>query len=170
MSSRTGSSVLQRAYEDFNDRYFGGKLPRYRVEVVDRVSSARESGEVNRRAKLIRIQRNLLNVMRETLIHEMAHVRTNDFHGPRWKAEVQRLLQLGAPISPDELSRAPAVTREMVAGVASNLLCDRPGASFRDFVCWIADQHLCMSPAQALRRFPWIRRVYREAQEDSGTA
>lgn len=93
-------------FQEFNVRYFGGRLPSYRVDVgyaADWLFTQWDGLEIcdsvlYRGLRLIRIRvRKSEEEMVCSLLNEMAHVATNDFHGPKWAAEIERLVVEGAP-------------------------------------------------------------------------
>ena len=90
-----------QTFQDLNQQYFAGRLPRYQVIVAPQLRQA--NGKIVRRsyrtAEQIPTSAELLVTI---LLHEMAHAATNDHHGPRWRAEMQRLHALGAPVEDPE--------------------------------------------------------------------
>jgi hypothetical protein len=106
------SRHFQTLFDEFNVRYFAGKLPVYQVHVVfDLHRAAKEpvsgwfvsSGLI--RFEQLRIYIRYTNdpPMDETLIHEMAHAATNGDHGEEWLKEMARLKAEGAPVPDWEL-------------------------------------------------------------------
>src|SRR5215471_17966417 len=98
---------LRRLFREYNARYFGGRLPDYRLRSVEGITRLGEAGECNRRQRVIRILRSLDDDdSRNCLLHEMAHAATTSGHGKRWKAEMIRLRRAGAPLrGPDATVR-----------------------------------------------------------------
>ena len=93
---------LKRAYDDYNDRYFGGKLPDT-IKVKwsrtlpghGRWLSFAEGGII----EIAAWQRKYWMTWNLTLLHEMAHVATDheiEEHGPKWHREMRRLARSGA--------------------------------------------------------------------------
>jgi hypothetical protein len=120
-----GQSVLfQEMFNSFNDLYFEGRLPDYKILVVYDVRywetqrcgnrpsfppSAYASAFIDFPARQILI-RFLANssfgfTMPPILVHQMAHVATDGGHGENWIAEMTRLKRLGAPM--DECDFGP---------------------------------------------------------------
>jgi hypothetical protein len=100
------SSQFTELFQEFNTRYFGGRLPTYKVEVgyaADWLFTRWDGLEIcdsvhYRVLRLIRIRaRKSKEEMVCSLLNEMAHVATNDFHGPKWAAQIERLVVEGAP-------------------------------------------------------------------------
>lgn len=155
---------MQAAFDELNALYFGGRLSHYRVEVGPLPHGS--SGRIDRPRRRIRLAPG--DEMRATLLHEMAHAATNGHHGPRFKAEVERLRQLGAPVAEADcaLLRGPLapMTRALVVNTATDALCDHPGLTFAGFLRWFAWEYAATSQAAVLRRWPWIRGAFREAK------
>jgi hypothetical protein len=91
-------------FDDLNQRYFKGRLPRYRVRLVSAIPQPSGDigitwGQIDRRRKTITLRRAPAAELCENLLHEMAHAATNEWHGPKWLAEMKRLQALGAPIN-----------------------------------------------------------------------
>lgn len=114
---------LARLFSDFNSRYFGGRLPRYRVcfrEVIAGLTNE-HFGRHNRNRRTIFLFSGIRydkHVVAEMLLHEMIHAATGDYHGGRFWRECKRLLDAGAPLRPTWTGRervlrytSPEVTR-----------------------------------------------------------
>jgi hypothetical protein len=111
------SAVYQRMFHAFNDQYFEGRLPDYRILVVYSVyywevfhcgysqpllSAVSSWGFIDFRGKQI-FMRFLPHsssgwTMPGILLHEMAHAATDGEHGEDWQSEMSRLKRLGAPV------------------------------------------------------------------------
>jgi hypothetical protein len=116
------SAAFQEMFGTFNNRYFSGRLPDYKILVVYDVRywaiercgyprgvpfSAEASSFVDLPARQIFI-RYLAHYtrgqrMEEALIRQMAHAATDGDHGDAWKAEMKRVTELGAPVSSTDL-------------------------------------------------------------------
>ena len=94
---------LRAFFLDFNERYWGGRLPPHHIRCVDHITRLGESGDWNPRRRIIRIERGLDDGDAiSCLLHEMAHAATSGVHGMKWKAEMIRLREAGAPlVGPD---------------------------------------------------------------------
>lgn len=99
MVTHRESRILRDTYALYNRRYFGNKLPADVTCIwLDAGPLGRWDSDINR----IAINRKLKpwsKVWKETLLHEMAHVATDDEregHGPRWRKEMLRLARIGA--------------------------------------------------------------------------
>jgi SprT-like family len=87
---------VQRLFRRFNAKYFGGRLPNYRV-----IQSDLYGGDGLCRMKQREIHLSPIlqgSSLRTSLLHEMAHAATNGGHGALWQKEMRRLIRLGAPL------------------------------------------------------------------------
>ena len=107
------SKRYQALFIEFNARYFHGRLPPYRILVVELIPGRGDpSGLHQRTHKRILIRRSDDDDMNVTLLHEMAHAATVDNHNNRWRTEMQRLRQAGAPIPDGELRTLTHITKQ----------------------------------------------------------
>jgi hypothetical protein len=94
---------LQRLYDRYNQRFWDGRLQKYSLRVDDTLEFM---GLCNTTQRLILINPTKHPTdtgVRSTLLHEIAHAAApGDGHGYKFWAEVERLLQQGAPISVGE--------------------------------------------------------------------
>jgi hypothetical protein len=100
---RSGSPGLDAKFDEFNEKYFKGRLPKYQVYQGFN-HSPRILGECHSRKRIILIRYDLtpLDVL-DTLLHEMTHIRILG-HAHRFEREMKRLRDLGAPILASEFS------------------------------------------------------------------
>jgi hypothetical protein len=99
-------SRLQKLFEEYNRRYWQGRLPVYRV----RIDTSHRGAQCDRDERVIWMSLDC-DHPRIILLHEMAHAsprRGSSGHGRVWQSEVERVVQLGAP-----------------AGLAKELACYR---------------------------------------------
>ncbi len=90
----------QELFEQCNHEYFAGCLSGYTVVVRD--LQGLYAGEHKRKSHEIVIESSLSgDGLRRTLLHEMAHANSNDYHGKKWRQEMYRLAELGAPTQQD---------------------------------------------------------------------
>jgi hypothetical protein len=162
---------LNLLFEEFNRVYFNGRLPRYRVQIVDRIIRGFDAGKITRRKKLIQIRRGSLEKMAEILLHEMAHAATNERHAKRFQDEMRRLRVAGAPLAESDLheSDGPArLTRAFVRDVLEQeVFSSGQTQTLWQFVKWFHREYRHAPSASAfLRRFPWVRKLYSEAKLD----
>lgn len=107
MKTKWTENRLRALFSRYNQKYWRGRLPHYRIVIQD----LREAGCVGR--CLRRVRRIALDVgrhesdrsIRDTLLHEMCHAaagRDVYGHGYRFWQQVERLLRRGAPIGVSE--------------------------------------------------------------------
>ena len=119
---------LQEVFRAFNVQYFSGRLPEYRILVVNDVTDwqGKLLGDpdfpyavtgfidFSGRRIVIGVRAGLVPgaTIEGTLLHEMAHAATDGEHGDLWKAEIARLLLLGAPVNEFDLEdNSPAAEK-----------------------------------------------------------
>ena len=163
------SKRYQGLFDEFNARYFHGRLPPYRILVVEHIPGRwGPVGLHQRPPKRILIRRSDDDVMIVSLLHEMAHAATVDNHNTRWRTAMQRLRQAGAPI-PDEELRAPTrMTQQFIESQATAVLRSdaRVNWTLRQFVCGLVLQgEVAQSQAALLRQYPWVSRVFRDTKK-----
>jgi len=83
---------LLRHFDRFNQQYFGGRIPKYRI-VLDRFVG----GRCERERKTIFLASSDPEIL-GVLLHEMAHAITSGSHGKLFQSEIRRLNAAGAPI------------------------------------------------------------------------
>ena len=114
---------VQDLFDQYNNRYWRGRLPRYKVLVTDRYTG----GRCEKRQRMIYINPSTPAVVSRTLLHEMAHaaVRGNG-HNKVWLNEVKRIVRLGAPLKQELAGYASknAINREQVLGEFYDAGCE----------------------------------------------
>jgi hypothetical protein len=164
---------LRKLFQEFNQRYFGGKLPAYSVRFVSRdrgfapprlgLSSSPAifpgtQGYCHRSRRLIEIREGLARQETvSTLLHEMAHAATEGAHGMPWRREMLRLRELGAPLHGEdanvqlEWSHDDLSPRQMAFWrVAEELLMNEPQASLARTI-----EHFWLMEGFAHEDEPW---------------
>ena len=169
---------LRALFKNFNEQYFGGRLPTYAIHVVERMTSIGESGRWNKKRRLIEIQRGLSDdEATSILLHEMAHAATNGGHDVPWKKEMIRLREAGAPLASAELRISlddwdgKRVSRKHFRSVIQDALIDAPGMTLSAAIRWFASS---VGGAKTItefrKKYPWARAVFnnekREHAED----
>jgi hypothetical protein len=159
-----------RHFAAFNSRYFGGHLPHYSVAVRDRIrargaEAIDPDGWHDRRERRILLRRSDKASMEMTLLHEMVHAATNDFHGPLWRRELARVRALGAPAE-DPTPYTMRLNRKMVAASARDFLDEAGSSDFESFARCFLQEHGAGTVPRALRRFPWLKAVFTEVREE----
>ena len=158
---------LQALYEQFNERYFRRRLPRYRVRVSD---SAPAHGECRPKSHLILLRPMEPELQRQVLLHEMCHIGTSG-HGPRFKAKLQAVADQGEPYARRELEAiraAPPWNLEM-ANLRTKL--DEiaylfPRWRFNQLLKWAA-MTLGISPSEVREKVPWLKASWRTARREA---
>ena len=114
------SEKLQEMFQAFNVKYFSGRLPEYRILVVFDVPywqterlgyqvsepyAVRGFIDFSGRIILVGVRAGLIPgaTIQGTLLYEMVHAATDGEHGDLWKAEIARLVLLGAPVDEFDL-------------------------------------------------------------------
>jgi len=162
-------ATYQALFATYNQQYFAGRLPAYRVVVVSQITSMGEDGDCNRKLRRIRLRRDTKDNMIATLLHEMAHAATNEFHGPRWRQEIQHLVAAGAPLPPEEATLAPKPTLGLIRdAILDTLIAAAPTLAFRDFLRGYAQLYAVSAPS-LLRKYPSLPRIFTAAKQRYAT-
>ena len=164
------SKRYQALFDEFNARYFHGRLPPYRILVVEHIPGrGGPSGLHQRTHKRILIRHSDDDDTIVTLLHEMAHAATVDKHNNRWRTEMQRLRQAGAPIPDGELRTPTRMTKQFIEHKATEVLLsdDRLNWTLHQFVRGLVSQGEVAAHSQAalLRQYPWVSRVFRDTKK-----
>ena len=164
---------LRKLFHEFNERYFEGRLPDYRIRVVPYINRLGKSGHTDQKRKLIRILIGLSDEdAKSTLLHEMAHAATNEDHATAWKKEMIRLRKQEAPLVSSEFQNfslwsGRSVSQKHFRGGVQDVLGKEPNATLhqaiRDF---IHNDGGAESVAGFLRRYPWARRAFRVIKKE----
>ncbi len=97
ISNRGECKDPQNMFAEYNQLYFGGRLPQYKVLLTI------DHSRCERRKRRIYINPDGEDVS-VILLHEMVHAAVGSGHGKKWLDEVRRLIELGAPLQ-EELQR-----------------------------------------------------------------
>jgi len=159
---------LRALFKQFNEEYWGGRLPAHSIRVVVRMTSLGEWGRWLKKRRLIEIQRGLSGEdMISTLLHEMAHAATNGGHGMTWKRDMIRLRLAGAPLAnTDRVIRlddgyGKPIGRKQFRCAMQDLFSDAPELSLS-----CALRHFIRTEggpptiAAFLWKYPWARTVF----------
>lgn len=163
------ASVLSKRYQamfgEFNQRYFAGRLPPYQVYVVPDLHGGHD-GEVRRKFRAIHLKKRPEATMIPILLHEMAHVATNNFHARKWLEEMERLKQEGAPINEEDLEPDEIGLKKRISHYAFVLAMDDPRLTVRQFVRYlVSERGLADSQAQLRQRYPRADLILSEAKK-----
>jgi hypothetical protein len=86
----------QELFETYNQKFFGGRLPAYRIVRSSRYVTG-FNAKCRKKEREIHLGTELQGTeFKKCLLHEMAHAATNVGHGQRWLAEMHRLAEMGA--------------------------------------------------------------------------
>src|SRR6184192_574006 len=101
-SSMKKLQQFQELFQKFNNEYFNGRLPRYRIVLTDDCALG-SYGLCRKKEREIHLAASLSGKeLDKTLLHEMAHAAVpRRGHGRGWLAEMRRLANLGAPTNDD---------------------------------------------------------------------
>jgi hypothetical protein len=166
-------STGQDLFDEYNAKYFGGRLPRYRVRFVEfSLDRLGWEGECLPKRRLIRIREQLpkgTNLER-VLLHEMCHI-GNLGHGPRFRDQLRRLSNRGVAWAADEIAMyeaAPTWNQEManLRGRLDEAAGMNPRPTFTKLVASLAAD-LGMSPSRLRRAAPWLRAAWAAACRDA---
>jgi len=102
---------LRRLFGKYNRLYWSSDLPDYSVSLTKEFNRSR-CEEAQRTILINADSYESDSALRADLLHEMAHVATNIRHGKLWKAEMDRIRSLGAPVS--ELDFQPGIGRKEI--------------------------------------------------------
>ena len=157
---------LRKLFQEFNRRYFGDRLLPYSIR-VGRSTWLGESGSCDPKKKLIKIASGQPDERAvSTLLHEMAHAATNGNHGMRWKKEMMRLRQAGAPLAePDnqvtlEDWSGDRVSKQHFRAAMEDAVGGLPKIGLMQALRYFIFNYGVPSSARAfLRRYPWVREV-----------
>jgi hypothetical protein len=150
-----------RLFAEFNDRFFGSRLPRYRVVFTPRMRGF-HLGECLRERRLIRFRHELTGeALRHWLLHEMIHHFTSG-HGRAFQAHLARLVKQGEAWAADEIAmyqNAATWNQEManLRNKLGELAGLTPRWSFRKVATGLAHSYFQQSGPWLLRRAPWLR-------------
>jgi SprT-like family len=155
--------VNSQTFREMNQRYFAGRLPSYQVIVTSHLRHA--DGRIARRSRRIYLRPAPADMLLEALLHEMAHAATNDYHGPRWQAEMHRLQQLGAPVGPNPYLERVSLSRWLVLDKGYDAFYANPRLTDVQVARWLQYAYGFSSGHSLLRAYPWVRRALHDARQ-----
>jgi hypothetical protein len=85
-------------YDQLNQQFFRGRLPRFRVTRASKyfARGGMRFGFCSTKRRLILLDPNLsADRLRQTLLHEMCHVRGDENHGPPFRRQLRSLHRQG---------------------------------------------------------------------------
>ena len=159
---------LRTLFKQFNEEYWGGRLPAYSIRIVARMTSLGEWGRWLKKRRLIQILRGLSDEdMISTLLHEMAHAATNGGHGMPWKKDMIRLRSARAPLAnTDRVIRlddgyGKPISRNQFRCSMQDLYLDAPELTLSGALRYfIRTEGGPPTIAAFLRKYPWARTVF----------
>lgn len=100
------ASQYRQHFEWLNQRYFNNQLPAYRVSLQDPLIvpgvpvelSRYIAGYCDKKRRHIWLEAFPYPQAEGILMHEMAHIASNTWHGPLFRQEMRRLAALDAPL------------------------------------------------------------------------
>lgn len=156
---------LVQVFEDWNQRYFEGRLSEYRIVIRPSLPS---NGFFDRKRRRI-ILRNEFD--QRVLLHEMAH-QVSDYHGLKFMGELKRLIDLGAPGMQEEYDslkksmRAPgSEIAETIETVALDTALN-PRMTWADVRRYVA-REMGMTAASLDRKYPWAKATWRNERREA---
>ena len=160
--------ALQALFAEYNVRYFGGRLPRYRISLARRHDRAglgtRHGGECFPRTKIIFVAPGMPEeTQRRVLLHEMCHIGCL-YHGQRWQAKMRRLAELGEPWAAEQAEEYRRLGRSSSNAELRWRITD--GASLTPNLPWIKARRIfaeewLLRPLRFEKRFPWAKAAWR---------
>jgi hypothetical protein len=162
MTQDLKESDLAAAFQEFNDRYFGGRLRKVRVRFK---AAGRPplrpggSGHYDSSSRTIFIARTESQIL-ETLLHEMCHI-GEPHHGTKFRAKLLHLRSLGASVAAADCEprlRGPAEFH--IRHAIDDLFLQAPTLTWpraRKLLAW----DLGLRPKELEIRAPWARGVWR---------
>jgi SprT-like family protein len=167
LSPRYSERIMNsHIFQELNQRYFAGRLPRYQVVSAPHLRHA--TGRIARRSRRIYLQPAPPDLLLRILLHEMAHAATNDRHGPIWLAEMRRLWTLGAPVEdPSDYEARIPLTRQLVFETGYEAFWNEPTLTDVQIARWLQHEYGFVDGRSLLRAYPWVRRVLQEARQEA---
>jgi len=177
LSSPAVTFSLASLFQELNERFFGGRLPRYRVVFSSSQRTSYQAGAIRPEKRLIQVNRiyaSSLERVRRILLHEMCHHRSVG-HGKGWQSEMLRLASMGETWAKEEIqayrgwSRGKVMKRlrkritDVVADYAGRGLPVR----FQTVVRLLAPE-FGKSPSELVRLAPWLGSAYRNEVKAHG--
>ena len=169
-------------FDDYNRKYFWGRLPRYRVRSVP-YDGGQDwfgvYGYCDRVHRIIFIRENLPirivpdrehhtfrrepTSVDQTLLHEMCHIRGGTHYSRKFRMELRRLAAAGetwAAKEADKFDRLPSWNRQMklIRKQLDELASEQPRPDFHVVVLRLAGQ--AGFENDFLRRVPWLRAAW----------
>jgi hypothetical protein len=164
---------LSELFDEYNERFWDGRLPEYSIKVVDSDIPA-WGGECVSKSRTILMRRGLSDKEnRRVLLHEMCHIRTYH-HGKKFIAQLKHLAELGETWANEEIEMYQNATtwnqhmsllRDDIEDLAFEL---EESAKFSDILEPLAHAY-GLSPEDLLRKAPWAEATWKKSREKSAS-
>lgn len=158
---------LSELFDEFNQQFFGGRKPKYRVVFSNARDFGHFQGKCSQKRRLIQLRNGLSgDKLRQTLLHEMCHIGCTH-HGKKFQARLQKLAEQGEvwALKEVEMYRDGLSYNQDTAMLRASLdeiAIASPQLTFRSLINHIA-QDEGDTPAGVIRRYPWLKAAWRKA-------
>lgn len=164
MLQRGNMTQLQQFFDDYNQQFFRGRLPKYRVRISHSIHSY---GECCSQDHVILLSwRVPKKELRQYLLHEMCHIGCLD-HGKRFKSKLQKLADQGEEWAVEEirLYREALTWNQEMANVKKRLekIALNPSRPTFSQVNKHFAENLGLSPTVMRKKVPWLRPAWKKA-------
>jgi len=160
---------LQQLFDDCNQQFFHGRLPKYRVRFTN---SIYYYGECRPQNHVILLSRRVpQEELRQYLLHEMCHIGCPD-HGKRFTSKLQKLADQGEEWAVEEirLYREALTWNQEMANIKQNLeeIALNPSRPTFSQVNKHFAKGLGLSPTAMRNKIPWLRAAWEKACNEAG--
>ncbi|MCK4578972.1 MAG: hypothetical protein KAU50_09290 [Candidatus Marinimicrobia bacterium] len=148
-------SDLDFWFREFNSSYFDSSLSNWRVQhgyPPDIYNVGLPNGYCDRKEKTIYIGFCGEGKAKKILIHEMVHASGIDWHGKRFRNELNRVKSMGAPVRPSDLKPRPVPNGDQVREMI--IECIRDGLNLKQAEEETAFIYKFRSRETLMKRFP----------------
>jgi len=155
---------LQQLFDDCNQQFFHGRLPKYRVRFTN---SIYYYGECRPQNHVILLSRRVpQEELRQYLLHEMCHIGCSD-HGKRFTSKLQKLADQGEEWAVEEirLYREALTWNQEMANIKQNLeeIALKPSRPTFSQVNKHFAKGLGLPPTAMREKVPWLRAAWEKA-------
>jgi len=160
---------LQQLFDDCNQQFFHGRLPKYRVRFTN---SIYYYGECRPQNHVILLSRRVpQEELRQYLLHEMCHIGCSD-HGKRFTSKLQKLADQGEEWAVEEirLYREALTWNQEMANIKQNLeeIALNPSRPTFSQVNKHFAKGLGLPPTAMRNKVPWLRAAWEKACNEAG--
>jgi len=155
---------LQQLFDDYNQQFFLGRLPKYRVRFSHSIHSY---GECRSQDRVIVLSRRVpQKELRQYLLHEMCHIGCPD-RGKRFQSKLQKLADQGEEWAVEEirLYREALTWNQEMVNIKQNLedIALSPSRPTFSQVNKRLAEDLGLSPTAMQKKVPWLRAAWEKA-------